>query len=99
MAGGLTVSGVRKLEALKCVTGDVEIVDSAADNPVTASTYSGNITVRNLKARGIQLSSVAAIHLKDPEVNRLMVRTVQGDLEFPGEPSRRTAAAVRLAFR
>jgi hypothetical protein len=89
VAGSLTVSGVRKLEALKCVTGDVEIIDAAADDPVTASTYSGNIAVRGFKARAIQLSSVSGnIHLEDAQVDRLMVRTVQGNLEFAGDLAR-----------
>jgi DUF4097 and DUF4098 domain-containing protein YvlB len=89
VAGGATVSGVRKLEALKCVTGDIEIVDAGADDPATASTYSGNITVRGLKARAFQLTSVSGnIHLEDAQVDRLMVRTVQGNLDFAGDLAR-----------
>jgi len=89
VAGTIAVTGARKLEALKCVTGNVDIVDATADDPVTASTYSGNISVRGLKGRALQLTSVSGnIRLEDAQVDRLTVRTVQGTLEFNGELAR-----------
>ena len=89
VAGAIAVTGARKLEALKCVTGDVDIVDATADDPVTASTYSGNVSVRGLKGRALQVTSVSGnIRLEDAQVDRLVVRTVQGNLEFTGELAR-----------
>jgi hypothetical protein len=89
VAGTISVAGVTKLEALKCVTGDVEITDAAAVDPVMASTVSGNITVRRLKARAIQLGSVSGnIVLEDAVADRLAVRTVQGNLDFAGDLAR-----------
>ena len=89
IAGAITVTGARKLEALKCVTGNVDIVDATADDPVVASTYSGNITVRGLKGRALQLTSVSGnIRLEEAQVERLTVRTVQGNLEFTGDLAR-----------
>src|SRR5712691_3654698 len=86
VAGSVVVSGARKLEALKCVTGDIEIVDAGADDPVNASTVSGNITVRGLKARAIQLGSVSGnVRVEDAQVERMMMRTVQGNLDYSGE--------------
>jgi len=86
VAGSVVVSGARKLEALKCVTGDIEIVDAVADDPVNASTVSGNITVRGLKARAIQLGSVSGnVRVEDAQVERMMMRTVQGNLDYSGE--------------
>lgn len=87
--GNVVASGARKLEALKCVTGDVEIVDAVAEDPVTASTVSGNITVRGLRARAIQLSSVSGnIRVDDSQIDRLGARAVQGNLEYTGELAR-----------
>jgi hypothetical protein len=89
VAGAIAVTGARKLEALKCVTGNVDIVDASADDPVMASTYSGNITVRGLKGRALQVTSVSGnIRLDDAQVDRLTVRTVQGNLEFNGDLAR-----------
>ena len=89
VAGSIYASGVRKLAALKCVTGDVEIVDAGADDPVTASTVSGNVIVRGLRARAVQLTSVSGnIHIEDAPIERLMVKTVQGNLEYAGDLAR-----------
>jgi len=89
VAGSISASGVRKLAALKCVTGDVEIIDAGADDPVTASTVSGNVIVRGLRARTVQLSSVSGnIHIEDAPIERLMVKTVQGNLEYAGDLAR-----------
>ena len=89
VAGSVVVTGGRRLEALKCVTGDIDIVDGAADDQVNASTVSGNITVRGMKARELQLGSVSGnIRLEEAQVDRLIVRTVQGNLEFNGDLAR-----------
>jgi DUF4097 and DUF4098 domain-containing protein YvlB len=89
VAGSITVSGVRKLAALKCVTGDVEITDAGAEDPVTASTVSGNVVVRGLRARAVQLTSVSGnIHIEDAQIERLMVKTVQGNLDYVGDLAR-----------
>ena len=89
VAGSIAASGVRKLAALKCVTGDVEISDAGADDPVTASTVSGNLVVRGLRARAVQLTSVSGnIHIEDAQIERLMVKTVQGNLDYAGDLTR-----------
>jgi len=89
VAGSISASGARKLESLKCVTGDIEISDAAADDPVMASTVSGNVLVRALKARSVQLSSVSGnIRVEDAQIERMMVRTVQGNLDYAGELAR-----------
>jgi len=89
VAGSISASGVRKLAALKCVTGDVEITDAGAEDPVTASTVSGNVIVRGLRARAAQLTSVSGnIHIEDAPIERLMVKTVQGNLDYAGDLAR-----------
>jgi DUF4097 and DUF4098 domain-containing protein YvlB len=89
VAGSIAATGAQKLAALKCVTGDVEITDAAADDPVAASTVSGNVMVRGLRARAVQLTSVSGnIHIEDAQIERLMVKTVQGNLEYAGDLAR-----------
>jgi len=89
VAGSISASGVRKLAALKCVTGDVEITDAGAEDPVAASTVSGNVIVRGLRARAVQLTSVSGnIHIEDAPIERLMVKTVQGNLDYAGDLAR-----------
>jgi hypothetical protein len=89
VAGSVSASGVRKVAALKCVTGDIEITDASAEDPVAASTVSGNISVRGLKARTVQLTSVSGnIRIEDAQIERMMVRTVQGNLDYTGDLAR-----------
>jgi len=89
VAGSISASGVRKLAALKCVTGDIDISDAGADDPVTASTVSGNLIVRGLRARAVQLTSVSGnIHVEDGQIERLTVKTVQGNLDYAGDLAR-----------
>jgi len=89
VAGSISASGVRKLAALKCVTGDVEITDAGAEDPVTASTVSGSVIVRGLRARAVQLTSVSGnIRVEDAQIERLMVKTVQGNLDYAGDLAR-----------
>jgi DUF4097 and DUF4098 domain-containing protein YvlB len=89
VAGNISASGARNLESLKCVTGDIEIIDAASEGPVMASTVSGNVLVRALKARAVQLSSVSGnIRVEDVQIERMMVKTVQGNLDYAGELAR-----------
>ncbi len=89
VSGNVVAAAARKLEALKCVSGDIEIVDAAADDLVTASTVSGNITVRGLKARAIQLGSVSGnIRVDDSQADRLEVRAVNGNVDYAGDLAR-----------
>ena len=89
VAGSISATAVRRVASLKCVTGNVDIADAGADDPVTASTVSGNVVVRGLRARAVQLTSVSGnIHIEDAEVVRLMVKTVQGNLDYTGQLAR-----------
>jgi hypothetical protein len=86
VTGNITVAAARKLEALKCVSGDIEIIDAAADDLATASTVSGDITVRGLKARSIQLGSVSGnLRVADAQSERMEVRAVNGNIDYAGE--------------
>jgi len=89
VAGSISASGVRKLAALKCVTGDVEITDAGGEDPVTASTVSGDVIVRGLRARAAQLTSISGnIRIEDALIERLLVKTVQGNLDYAGDLAR-----------
>jgi len=89
VSGNVVAAASLKLEALKCVSGDIEIIDDAADDLVTASTVSGNITVRGLKARAIQLGSVSGnIRVDDAQSERMAVKAVNGNIDYAGDLAR-----------
>jgi DUF4097 and DUF4098 domain-containing protein YvlB len=89
VTGNLVVAAARRIEALKSVSGDIEIVDASADDFVTASTVSGNITVRGLKGRTIQLGTVSGnVRMDDVQSDRLMTRAVNGNIDYAGDLAR-----------
>ncbi len=89
VTGNLVVAAARRIEALKSVSGDIEIVDASADDFVTVSTVSGNITVRGLKGRTIQLGTVSGnVRMDDVQSDRLMARAVNGNIDYAGDLAR-----------
>ena len=89
VTGNLVVAAARRIEALKSVSGDVEIVDASADDFVTVSTVSGNITVRGLKGRTVQLGTVSGnVRMDDVQSDRLMARAVNGNIDYAGDLAR-----------
>lgn len=89
VTGNLVVAAARRIEALKSVSGDIEIVDASADDFVTVSTVSGNITVRGLKGRTIQLGTVSGnVRMDDVQSDRLMARAVNGNIDYASDLAR-----------
>jgi len=86
--GGIRATGIR-VEALRTVSGDIDLVDASADQFATASAVSGNVTVRGLTARAIQLTTVSGnVRVDNSRADRLMARAVSGDVEYAGELAR-----------
>ena len=89
VTGTVTAAGARRIGALKSVSGDIEIIDGSADDFITASTVSGNVTVRGLKGRTIQLGTVTGnVRMDDSQSDRLMVRAVNGNIDYAGDLAR-----------
>jgi hypothetical protein len=88
VSGNIRATNVRG-ELLKSVSGDIEIVDGAGDDVVTASTVSGNITVRGLKGRTAQLGTVTGnVRVDELQADRLTVRAVNGNIDYAGDLAR-----------
>ena len=86
--GSIHATGIR-VEALRTVSGDVELVDASADQFATVSAVSGNVTVRGLKASAIQLTTVTGnVRVDNSQSERLMARAVSGNVEYAGELAR-----------
>jgi len=86
--GTIRVTGVRA-EALKSVSGDIEIVDTSAADFFSASTVSGNVAVRGFKGKTIQLATVSGnVRVDDMQSERLMARAVAGNIDYAGPLSR-----------
>jgi hypothetical protein len=88
VSGSIRATNIRG-ESLKSVSGDVEIVGGSADDVMTASTVSGNIAVRGLRARTTQLTTVTGnVRVDDLQADRLAVRAVNGNIEYAGDVAR-----------
>ena len=88
LGGNIHATDIR-MELLKSVSGDIDIVTGIAADVVTASTVSGNLSVHGLKARTAQLSTVTGnVHLDDIQVDRLATRAVNGNIDFAGDLTR-----------
>src|SRR5258705_10106404 len=86
--GSIRATGIR-VEALRTVSGDIDLVDASADRFATASAVSGNVTVRGLTASAIQLTTVSGnVRVDNSTADRLMARAVSGDVEYAGELAR-----------
>jgi hypothetical protein len=86
--GTIRGNGIR-VEAMRIISGDIEISDASADDLVTASTVSGNITVKGLKGGSTQLNTVSGnVRVDDSQVDRLMVRAVSGNIDYAGDFAR-----------
>ena len=87
-SGDLRATAVGRIREAKSISGDVEIADSNGDE-VSATTVSGTLMARNVKARTVDLNSVSGdLRLTDVESDRAFVRSVSGDVEFSGRLSR-----------
>jgi hypothetical protein len=88
VSGNIRATNIRG-ELLKSVSGDIEIVGGSADDVMTASTVSGNIAVRGLRARTTQLTTVTGnVRVDDLQADRLAVRAVNGNIEYAGDVAR-----------
>lgn len=85
MSGDIRASNVRG-EMFKSVSGAIEIINGSADDFVTASTVSGNVTVRGLKGHTMQLGTVTGnVRLDDVQGDRLTVRATNGNIDYAGD--------------
>lgn len=89
ISGNITAASTPKLEYVKAVSGDVDISGIAVDTDLTASTTSGNIRAKGVKARGIDLGSISGdMTLSDVSCDRLGAKSVSGNLEYAGTLAR-----------
>lgn len=89
VSGAIRVTGGGRVAAAKSISGDVELIDTAMDSTFHASSASGSITLRRVKARRVDAGSISgAVVLDGVEAERIDAQTVSGSVRFGG-PLRR----------
>jgi len=90
VSGNIVAASTPKLDAAKTVSGNVDLTDATSDADLTASTVSGTLRAKGLKARALELGSVSGdVLLSDVSCERLSVHSVSGSLEYAGALARR----------
>jgi DUF4097 and DUF4098 domain-containing protein YvlB len=85
VSGDVVTSSTPRLELAKTVSGDVSLGGVTTDGDVAATSVSGSVSARGLKARGIDLGSVSgSITVTDAACERLDGKTVSGNIEYAG---------------
>lgn len=88
VSGNVTAASVRRVREVRSTSGTVDISDGESDE-LTAHTLSGDVLVRNLKARVLNLQTVTGdVRLSGVEVDRARLESMSGDLEYAGRLAR-----------
>jgi DUF4097 and DUF4098 domain-containing protein YvlB len=83
VSGGVTVAGLARETTLKAVSGDVTVSASALDGGLSASSVSGSVHVRSVKARLVSAGTVSGnVTLIGGACERALVRSVNGQIEI-----------------
>jgi DUF4097 and DUF4098 domain-containing protein YvlB len=87
--GNIEAMGTPRLVRLKSFSGNVVVTDGGAADVLSASTVSGDLMVKSLKARGVDMVTVSGdLTLSGAWCERAQLRTVNGDVTFSGGVAR-----------
>jgi Toastrack DUF4097 len=89
VSGDVTASGLRQLESLKTVSGDIVLSGSRGTGGVMVATVSGDIDVREFKARELNLETVSGdVTVSKLAAEQVSANSFSGDVVFDGALSR-----------
>ncbi len=85
VSGNVTTTNSRQLARVKSVSGDVSVSEGGSGDVLNLGTVSGNLTVRRLKARTLEVQTISGdLLLTETTCDRVQAKTVSGDLQFGG---------------
>jgi len=85
VSGNINAASLPKLESAKSVSGDVDLSDASPEADLNATSVSGSIRAKGLKARTLDLGTVSGdLVLSDIACSRLGVRSVSGNVDYSG---------------
>jgi DUF4097 and DUF4098 domain-containing protein YvlB len=88
VSGSITAASVRRVRELRSVSGTIDLSDGESDE-LTAHTLGGDVLVRNLKGRVLDLQTVTGdVRLMGVEVDRARLESMAGDLDYSGRLAR-----------
>ena len=85
MSGSVHITNAARIALAKSASGNVELTNVDSDGALAASTLSGSVILRQVKARRIQVSCISGrVVVQEVETDRLDAETVSGDVMFSG---------------
>jgi DUF4097 and DUF4098 domain-containing protein YvlB len=85
VSGDATIAGATALALVKSVSGDVVVQDSSSADDVVIGSVSGNVTLKAVKARGVDANSISGdVIFTDVTSERVKANSISGDITFGG---------------
>lgn len=85
ISGGVRLANAGRIASAKSVSGSVEILDTQIDGAVEAQSVSGNVVLRRVTARRVNVGSVSGgVQVDDVQSDRVEAHSISGDVEYSG---------------
>ncbi len=85
MSGDIKIDRAARVATARTMSGDVALTEVKSDGSVDAGSMSGDLTLRQIRARRINASVISGtVTLADVECERLEAQTTSGDVVYEG---------------
>jgi DUF4097 and DUF4098 domain-containing protein YvlB len=89
VSGAVRILNGGRVPSAKSISGNVEVTDAESDGGLNASTASGTVVLRKVKARRVEAGSISGdVMLEDVEAQQVEGQTVSGSVKFGGALAR-----------
>lgn len=89
VSGTVRVANAGRVASAKSISGNVEVTESTLDGVLAASSVSGSVVLRRVKAGQLDLGSISGdVVLDDVDCPRVEAQTVSGNVRFSGPLAR-----------
>ena len=89
VSGAVRIINGGRVASAKSISGDVEVTESEIDGSLNASTASGSVLLRKVKARQVEAGSISGdVVLEDVDAPQVEGQTVSGSVRFGGALTR-----------
>jgi hypothetical protein len=95
VSGDITTTATPQVEAVKSVSGNLDFSDVQSASEVVVGTVSGDLRIKGLKARALDVSTVSGdLTLTGAACDRFGAHSVSGDVTYEGTLGKRGRAEV-----
>lgn len=85
VSGTVRIAGAGRTAEAKSVSGNVEVLDSQIDGDLEAQSVSGDVSVRKVSARRMEVGSVSGgVTLQDVQCDRVEGHSISGAIDYAG---------------